>query len=234
MRLALKPEAPDAQPRKTLAGAIAEAQKLQGLADAARTAFERAQKFVTQTQAAYEAAAEALDAAAAAEGERLASALTTGAPTGAASAVRDARQRVSDAEDDVRAAKAALAKLREAAVDPGDDARRARERVKEAAAAVVETYVGDMLADVSRLQVELGERRAMLREAKSGLDYRTEAYRKIESFLAARPFPIEWEGSFDHCASVIEWRSAMEALSGDAKAPLPVLSRKGDEGRLKF
>lgn len=108
--------------RQALAAAIAAASVAEAAHERARTVLARAEGFVEQAGVRRVEAEEALSKVLAEQGDNLASAIASGSSTDVGGAVRTARARLIDCEDELEAAKAALVKLRDAVQEPEENA----------------------------------------------------------------------------------------------------------------
>ncbi len=225
MKLALKPVAPDAEARKTLAGAIAAHREIQDLADKGRASFERMQRVSADAGLAVDLARGAVEKAVAEEAERVAASVECDAPAELAPGmVRAAREKLADIEDQFAAAKVARERVRDQLAGLEQEAASAKERLRKAQMEVVSYHLDARVAEVERLHSELVEKRAVLWEIKAGLHPWTEAHKRLDNLLMKESL-ARVDSSWDRCAAVVEWRRAMDALSKDANAPIPAPAR---------
>ncbi len=127
---------------------------------------------------------------------------------------------LADAEEDVAAGRAALAKVTAMIAEHEDELARAGRRVEDAIGAILAGEVDRLISETEALRDALEGKRAVLRfvshlsPAGSGAGYRA-------SRLLPTPPPGEAPpGSANHPA-LAPWRAALEALRRSADAPLP-------------
>jgi hypothetical protein len=208
--------------RQALATAIKAASTAHAAATQAREALSRAEAFLQQAKGRHVEAEEALNKALAEQGESLASAIASGTAPSVGGAVRAARTRLIDAEDEVAGAKAAVAKLKDAVQGPEDDAAAAKLTVEQAVAGVVGGEVEILLEAARQAQLEYIERCAVLNEVRRLLHPWTADHKAISSFVDAGTLAIHQRIGWASVPAVEDWRRAVAALSRDATVRLPV------------
>jgi hypothetical protein len=211
--------------REALAAAITAWREADAAATKAQDAAERAQSALRAANVAKDDATDALAVAKAGEADRLTEALSRGEASSAGNAIRNARQRLAEAEDAIEAASAAYDRLKAATDMPAYEARRAKERLDECIRQVLVGQFERLVAEAAALQADLGQRRAVLRylvgrAADPGASHHDTS---VTNFLYALPFPLEGHdlSRIQSAPSVAPWRDAIEALSKDASAALP-------------
>ena len=138
-------------------------------------------------------------------------------------AVRAARARLVDAEDELDAAKAALVKLRDGVQEPEDAAVQAKRAVDEATAGVVAGHVETLLEEARRAQFAYVERCAVLNEVQRALHPWSGEHKAAANFLGAVHFAVNRHLAEGKSAAAAEWRAAAAELARDASVRLPVL-----------
>ncbi len=204
--------------RVALAAAIEAAATASREASTSADRVARAKVLVVHAEAAHETGIAGIEAARSAAVDRLA------AGREGVGEVQAARARAQDAEDDLVAARGALARVI-AAEDEADTerlARKAQEAVKATVRAVVSAEALEPLIEqTARLQEQLDARRAVLRAIASAEPWpRSDTRDKIEHFLS-RPYETGGARQGIDVALVAEWAAAAARLATDAGAPLP-------------
>jgi len=136
-------------------------------------------------------------------------------------AVRLARDRLADAEDEIEALRGALKRL-EKSIEAQQSAELfARERVKSAVAAVISCEALDRLIEQTEaIEAKRLAMRAVLREVWRIAE--PEEVRRIEMCLAEKGPAPGWQNAPSKLPDeVIAWRAVLDALWTDPSAPLP-------------
>jgi hypothetical protein len=217
--LKLADDPPRSTERSVLAAAIAAETEAKRAAASARDAVQRASHMAEQAAAKLEAASADAAKVKNAQASRMAEAATKGIPLLPDQSIRLARAREVDAQDDLDAARAALAVVEAALADAQDAHREAGERLGMAADAVVATGALQLLAEMEALQAEVVEKRIVLWSLARRTLGESEAARKISEFLGRAFLMPELNGETRPACDA--WRAARDALRSNPAAPLP-------------
>ena len=171
-------------------------------------------------------AAEAGVASAKAEAVERLTAGQPGAATAAASTVKAARSAMTEADDDLEAAAAALDALRRRSDDLAQFSYLPEQRVAEAVSTVVRNSpaVAALVAEVAELQRKLADKGAALLFLAGNLDMAnnpdgTTNATKLALTRCQTPMTT-WKALLS-AGAVAPWSEALAALAVDATAPLP-------------
>lgn len=234
----LKPKTSDLKGdplRVALADAIDASRKTDAAIESRRGAIVRATELVEKAERGLEAASAMVADARGRHAQAVAEAAAGGTPPSSPSTMRAARVAEVDAQDEVDAAKSALAQLEGGLPNLQEHAVRAESKVRAAVNAVVASAAKPFLEETRELQAELVAKRAILQflrhyeandetsddptlaviladERKAPL---AELHDLIDKFLAQNPLTATNE------EAVAAWRQAREKLMRDAGAALP-------------
>ena len=199
------------QARQALASKIAKRDDAVRRLAATHQAIERAQDIRREARAKHEAAKAAIEDAKAGE-----AALIMNGETGLIEwPLKQARQAVEDAADDVEAASAAIETLK-AGIGEGERAVMYAEiGVDGAVGEVLADAVSKLAAEAEVLRVNLAEKRAIL-----GLVSHSSPGREAARTLARLQLREPLDG-VDVSTVLRLWKAAIEALKRDATTPLP-------------
>jgi hypothetical protein len=215
----------EAEKRASLGEAIKVTAKAADALSSAEGAIARASAMVATAQRKYDDAAAAAKSAREQHAQNAEEAARTGSPL-AAGSLREARSAEADALDDLEAAKAALARIRDTSSPAADAHRDAIAEVARCADDVIMTAaVHDMMARARKLTDELVKVRLALRHlhrANLVLDVDREQVGLFlgDSELPGRVGDVEYR-VWDDDGAAAPWIEAREALQRDAKAALP-------------
>jgi len=223
--------------RTALAAAIAEAAEAQRKADASRAAIPRAEAMVAQAQGRLDQATDSVAASRDAQAARMAAAAASGAALAPDPGMRQSRLLEADAEDELDAARAALASVEAATVEAEKRVEGAKINVSNCAKRVVKSMKSTAIAKVRALRAELDSRTLELTKALNT----QVAYLHFTGDKQCEEIPGSWpmtdedqqmysiinqeQKLFDH--NVREpvrgsWTKALADLHSDPDAALPV------------
>ena len=140
------------------------------------------------------------------------------APAGAP--MREARSALEDAEDDLDAAKGALATATATLAEWEDALHRAERRVEAAIGEILAGAIDGVIEQAAALQHQLDGRRAVLRFLAHVSPAGSQAGYRASTTLPTPPPGDAPPGSTNHPV-LAQWRAALEALRRDADALLP-------------
>jgi chromosome segregation ATPase len=211
--------------RTTLAAALKEAAVAQRGVEQQRGGIERARAAVRAAEAAVKSAEKGVEEARQVHARAIADAATADAPP-PASGVRAARQAVTDAQDELEAAKGALDQLKADLPGWEEAARTADVAVEAAISEILAPHAQALLAKVQELSRQLSPLRSALRALFETAPARADEYfawdqgrRPLSAVLEAARSYFETANHIAGCAD--PWRAARELLRADAFAELP-------------
>lgn len=190
------------QEREALAAAIADLTAAERKAHQARDAKERAEALVTQAEAKLDAAKAGIEKAKTHDAAALAKAASTGTKPRADGTLRSARQCVTDAEDGLEAARAALIQCDEALTNVEQELKSEQEFVAALADDVITAEATSrVLREARRLQEALVNKRVELRTLLHAKLIVDEDEKKAADYLLMfRGFP----GTY-FCTESVDW-----------------------------
>jgi hypothetical protein len=214
--------------REALASAIADLAAAERKAHQARDAKTRAGALVTQAEAKINAAKAGIEKAKDHEAANLTKAASAGTkPRADGSIIRSARQRVTDAEDGLEAARAASIQCDEALTNAEQELKAEQEFVAALAGDVITAEAASrVLREAQKLQEALVNKRVELRTLlHARLIVDPDEKKAADYLLMFRGFPgtyfcaesVDWNKH----ALAVQWQQAREALMTNADAPLP-------------
>jgi hypothetical protein len=222
---------PEPSPREVLAIAITNYNEAVEKEQASHSATERARLLVAEARKNFNLATSALEEARNDRMAKLVREATGGEAPVIDRFVRQARDKQIAAQDELDAAKAALATIEQSAADWAAEAKRTKEWLEVCVNAVLSSEHERLFAEAQALQAELIDRRiglqwivhAMLLPRGPSLPLR----RDIDSWLNRNgddyiPGEARHSPSWKSHPANEPWKAAREALMADATAPLPV------------
>jgi hypothetical protein len=218
------PKAAGSPARAELAPAIAEAAEAARREAAAHEAVERARPMVADAAGKLSRAGEAVAAARQAQAGKLVVAATAGSAAAPDRSAQQARVRELDAEDELDAARSALATVEEAVGEPEYQAKKASQRLQAAADAVLAAEVSRLADEAKAIQADLIERRVVfrfllheLRSAGGEMDAARDFMRHNTDLPGTFLTWTDW----DRHPATTPWATARQHLTQRADAPLP-------------